>query len=51
VDAAGAPILLTPGRTWVELLPTGRTVDVVPGVPVVTTTSTTAPKTKTKHNN
>ena len=24
VDAAGKPILLRPGRTWVELLPTGR---------------------------
>lgn len=29
-DAAGVPILLTPGRTWVELFPTGRTVDLVP---------------------
>lgn len=30
VDAAGQPILLTPGTTWVELLPSGRPVDVVP---------------------
>jgi hypothetical protein len=43
-DAAGAPILLTPGRTWVELLPTGKTVDVVSpppssvGAPTTTTT-------------
>ena len=28
VDATGQPILLRPGRTWVELLPTDRTVDV-----------------------
>jgi len=42
-DAAGAPILLTPGRTWVELLPTGKTVDVVsppPSVGAPTTTTT-----------
>jgi hypothetical protein len=29
VDAAGAPIKLLPGATWVELLPVGRPVDVV----------------------
>jgi hypothetical protein len=28
LDANGKPILLRPGRTWVELLPTDRTVDV-----------------------
>jgi hypothetical protein len=28
VDAAGQPILLRPGSTWVELLPTGAPVDV-----------------------
>ena len=45
-DGAGAPILLTPGRTWVELFPTGRTVDVVPGPPPVTVPPTTvAPST------
>lgn len=45
-DAAGQPISLTPGRTWVELFPTGRTVDLVPGPPLapVTTTSTTLAK-------
>lgn len=48
LDASGAPILLTPGRTWVELLPVGRTVDVVPGVPPSTTTSTTSAKTSAK---
>ena len=48
-DAAGAPILLTPGRTWVELFPTGRTVDLVPGPPPVTLPPTTvAPTTTTK---
>ena len=43
VDAAGKPILLRPGRTWVELLPTDRAVDVTDApapattVPPVTT--------------
>ncbi|MFN8026351.1 MAG: DUF3048 domain-containing protein [Acidimicrobiia bacterium] len=50
VDAAGQPILLKPGRTWVELLPVGRTVDIAPGPPVTTappaTTTTKAPKKK-----
>ncbi|MEX0664199.1 MAG: DUF3048 domain-containing protein [Acidimicrobiia bacterium] len=45
-DADGAPIVLTPGRTWVELLPVGRTVDVAPGAPPTTTTSTTKAKKK-----
>jgi len=35
-DTAGVPIRLTPGRTWVELFPTGRTVDLVAGVPAPT---------------
>jgi hypothetical protein len=49
-DANGAPIALTPGRTWVELLPTGRPVDITPGPPVVTTgPSTTSTTTKKKH--
>jgi hypothetical protein len=45
-DAAGQPIALTPGRTWVELFPTGRSVDLVPGPPLPppTTTSTTVAK-------
>ncbi|MFO7589543.1 MAG: DUF3048 domain-containing protein [Acidimicrobiia bacterium] len=42
-DAAGEPILLTPGRTWVELFPTGRTVDLVPGAPVAAAPTTVAP--------
>jgi len=37
VDAAGNPILLRPGRTWVELLPIGAAVDVTAApVPVTT---------------
>jgi hypothetical protein len=50
VDANGVPILLRPGRTWVELLPVGRTVDVTPA-PVPATTAppaTVAPTTTTK---
>ena len=47
-DATGAPILLTPGRTWVELFPTGRIVDVVPGPPPVTVPPTTAASTTTR---
>ena len=50
-DAAGAPIRITPGRTWVELLPLDKTVDVV-AAPVPPTTVaapvTTAPKAKKK---
>ncbi len=48
VNAFGVPIRLTPGSTWVELFPTGRTVDVVPGAPPATTTSTSAPKARDK---
>jgi Protein of unknown function (DUF3048) N-terminal domain/Protein of unknown function (DUF3048) C-terminal domain len=46
-DAAGAPILLTPGRTWVELAPIGTPVDVLPSPATSGTTvpSTTAPST------
>lgn len=46
-DAFGTPIALTPGRTWVELLPTGQSVDVTPGTPPTTVApvpSTTAPR-------
>lgn len=47
-DAAGAPILLTPGRTWVELVPTGKTVDVVSPPPPPVPPPTAAPTTTTK---
>ena len=46
-DAAGAPLALTPGRTWVELLPTSYGAPpVTPGAPIppTTTTSTTIAK-------
>jgi hypothetical protein len=54
LDANGQPILLRPGRTWVELLPADAPVDVVEGPPVTappttatpTTTTTTKPKKK-----
>jgi hypothetical protein len=52
VDAAGNPIPLRPGRTWVELLPAGGTVDVTAApppattAPPVTTPPTTAKKKK-----
>ncbi len=51
-DAAGTPIPITPGRTWVELVPVGRTVDVVsppappPPAPTVAPTTTMAKKGK-----
>jgi hypothetical protein len=49
-DANGKQIQFTPGRTWIELLPTGLTVDVVPGAPTTlppaTTTTTHAKKGK-----
>ena len=41
VDAAGAPIKLLPGRTWVHLLPIGEAVDVTPGAPAPAVTTTT----------
>ena len=53
VDAAGNPILLSPGRTWVELLPNGYAVD-VEAAPVPTTTlppATTVAPTTTKPKN
>jgi hypothetical protein len=37
VDAAGKTIPLRPGRTWVEILPTDRTVDVTDAPPPATT--------------
>jgi len=50
VDAAGNPIPLRPGRTWVELLPTGAPVDVTPAPAPATTVppATTAPPTTAK---
>lgn len=44
-DATGKAIALTPGRTWVELAPTGTSVTVVPGTPTgpATTTSPSSP--------
>ena len=47
VDAAGAPILLRPGTTWVELLPVGAAVDMELAPPPTTTAPTTAPPTTT----
>ena len=54
LDANGQPILLRPGKTWVELLPSDAPVDVVEGPPITappttatpTTTTTTKPKKK-----
>ena len=52
VDGFGQPILLRPGRTWVELLPAGSPVDVTNAppppttVPAPTTPPTTAKKKK-----
>jgi hypothetical protein len=45
LDATGQPILLTPGRTWVEFAPVGTPVDVVPAppAPTVPPVSTTKP--------
>jgi len=51
VDAAGNPIPLRPGRTWVDLLPAGSAVDVTQAPPPATTLpppSTTAPPTTAK---
>jgi Protein of unknown function (DUF3048) N-terminal domain/Protein of unknown function (DUF3048) C-terminal domain len=50
-DANGAPILLTPGRTWVELVPVGKTVDLVqppapPAPPPTVAPTTTTTKRK-----
>jgi hypothetical protein len=49
VDSTGAPILLRPGRTWVELLPVGAPVDVQRPPPTTLpppTTTTPQPKHK-----
>jgi hypothetical protein len=43
VDAAGNPIALTPGPTWVELAPVGTAVDVIPGVGAGTATTAAPP--------
>jgi len=52
LDANGAPILLRPGKTWVELLPSDAAVDVVEGpaatAPPTTATPTTTTTTKPK---
>jgi hypothetical protein len=49
VDAAGNPILLRPGRTWVDLLPAGSAVDVTQAPPPATTAPVTqAPPTTAK---
>jgi len=48
VDAAGQPIKLTPGPTWVELVPIGAAVDVVPAPPPPPPPPTTAPPTTTE---
>lgn len=49
VDAAGNPIPLRPGRTWVEVLPTGSAVDVIQApAPATTAPPVTAAKTKKK---
>jgi hypothetical protein len=50
VDAAGNPIPLRPGRTWVEILPQGDAVDVTQAPPPATTVApvTTAPPTTKK---
>ena len=52
VDANGLPILLRPGRTWVELLPADYAVDVEYAPPPATThachATTLAPATTTK---
>ncbi len=46
----GLPVALTPGRTWIELVPTGSAVDVVAGPPPTTVPSTVPPTTTTKKN-
>jgi DUF3048 family protein len=52
LNAFGVPIALTPGRTWVELLPTGSPVDLVasPPPPPPTTIPPTLPPTTAKKN-
>ena len=46
-DLSGAPIKLTPGPTWVELVPIGAPVDVVAAPPPPPPPSTEAPTTST----
>ncbi len=49
VDAGGRPIALTPGRTWVELVPVGYEVSVVsPPPPAAASSSAPPPTTKPK---
>jgi hypothetical protein len=50
LDAAGQPIKLTPGRTWVEFAPAGTPVFVIPAPPPPTTAPapTTPPSTAKK---
>ncbi len=50
VDNNGVPILLRPGRTWVELLPVGSPVDITPAPAPATTVppTTLAPPTTAK---
>ncbi len=50
VDAAGNPIKLVPGRTWVHLLPIGAAVDVVapPPPPPTSAPATAAPSASTE---
>jgi hypothetical protein len=49
VDASGQPILLRPGRTWVEVLPTGSAVDVTAApTPATTVAPVTTPPTTAK---
>ncbi len=43
LNAAGQPIALQPGRTWVEIYPNVDSVVVTPLVPPSTTTTTTSP--------
>ena len=51
LNAFGVPIALTPGRTWVELLPTGSPVDLVASPPPPPTTiPPTLPPTTAKRN-
>lgn len=45
--AFGVPVRLTPGRTWVEYVPVGETVDVTP-TPAVPASTTATPSTRTR---
>ena len=48
VDSTLAPIKLAPGRTWVELLPTGAPVNLVASPPPPPTAAPTTPPTTVK---